>query len=135
MTAGGGGEHGVLGGDRPDSREIQQAGHGFGVDASLLCKGEVQLIEAGGARERWSELKPYAHLVLSGVCERVLGPSGHIHDVARAEDVTPAVDVECGVPGKHLKMLVLMRMDMWHSGEPARREDPFGREELTVGVR
>ena len=130
-----GGEHRVLGGDRPHRRDIQQAGHGFGVDASLLGEGEVQLIEPVGAGQRRPELKPDAHLVLSGVGERVLGPPGHIDSVARAEHLAGAVDGKRCVPGKHLEMLILMRMDVGHSGEPAGREDAFGREQLAVGVR
>ena len=134
MTGGGRREHGVLGGDRPHRRDIQQAGHAFGVDASLLRKGEVQLIEAVGAGQRGSKLKPDAHLVRSGVGEGVLGPSGHIDGVARAQDAAGAVDVKRGVPGQHLETLILMRMNVRHAGEPARREDAFGREQLAVGV-
>ena len=100
----------------------------------VLREGEVQLIEAFGAGQRGTKLKPDAHLLLPGVGEGVRGPSGHIDGVARRENVAGAVDVKRGVPGKHLKALILMRMNMRHPGEPARREDAFSGEQVAVGV-
>ena len=127
-------EHGVLGGDRPHRRDVQQARHGFSVDAPVLREGEVQLIEVFGASQRGPKLKPDAHLLMPVVGEGVRGPSGHIDGVARREDVAGAVDVKRGVPGKHLKALVLLRVDVRHAGEPARREDAFSREQFAVKI-
>ena len=98
------------------------------------AKREVQLIETVGAGQRGSKLKPDAHLVCAGVGEGVPGSSGHIDGVARAEDMAGAVDVKRGVPGQHLEPFILMRVDVRHAGEPARREDAFSGEELAVGV-
>lgn len=93
-------EHGVLAGDRPHRRDIQQARDAFGVDAVFLRESEVELIEAFGAGQRGSKLKPDAHLVCPGVGEGVTGPSGHVDGVARSEDVVGAVDVKRGMPGR-----------------------------------
>jgi hypothetical protein len=64
----------------------------------------------------------------------VLGPSGHADGGTVAEDVAGAVDVKHRVPGKHLEVLVLMRMNVGHAGEPARWKDAFGREERAMRV-